>query len=124
MKVLPWCMIFFFAASTGASDRHGSSSIEGGVTLNTTIHLAGATISVDSLARGVHIQRETDGSGYYLFEEIQPGAYSMWADAKGYGCILIPRVAVHYDERVRQDFNFVRGKTYKSCEGVDKKEKK
>lgn len=123
MKALSLCLLLFVAAPIGASDRDKSSGIEGTVTLNTTIHLAGVTIGVDSLARGTHIQSETNESGNYLFDDVRPGAYSMWAEAKGYGCILIPRVAVHYSERVRQDFNFVRGKSYESCEGVEKKKR-
>jgi len=124
MKALSYLLILFIASSTGASDRQKISSIEGVVTLNTTLHLAGVTVGVDGLARGEHIQGNTDGSGYYLFAEVRPGAYSMWADAKGYGCILIPRIAVHYDERVRQDFNFVRGKAYGACEAFEKKKRK
>jgi hypothetical protein len=48
----------------------------------------------------------------------------MWADAEGYGCILIPRVVVHDGERVRQDFNFARGKAYGGCAAAEKKKKK
>lgn len=59
-----------------------------------------------------------------MFEEMRPGAYSVWADAKGYGCILIPHFVVHYGERVRQDFNFIGGKAYGGCESVEKKKPK
>jgi hypothetical protein len=116
------CVLLLLAASAGLSDPHQSSSIEGFATLNATTHLTDVTIGVDSLAKGTHLQRNTNTSGYYLFEEGEPGAYSMWAEAKGYGCILIPRVAVHYGERVHQNFNFVRGAPG-SCEPVEEKSK-
>jgi hypothetical protein len=34
----------------------------------------------------------------------------MWAEASGYGCIVIPRVIVKDGERVRRDFHFAKGK--------------
>ena len=76
------------------------------------------------MARGKFSQATTDVSGYYLFDDVRPGAYSMWAEARGYGCILIPHIAVHYGERVRQDFNFVRGKSYDGCEAIERKKVK
>lgn len=124
MKALVCWLILFFSAPIAGHDTHKSSSIHGFVTLNTTIYLADVKIGLDSLATGVHIESETDVSGHYLFDEVRPGAYSMWADAKQYGCILIPRVAVHYDERVRQDFNFVRTISRKGCEAIERKKKK
>jgi hypothetical protein len=124
MKWKSVCLALFFTASVVVSDPHQSSSIEGFVTLNAVTHLAGVTIGVDRLGQETHLHLKTNTSGHYLFEEVQPGAYSMWADAKGYGCILIPRVAVHYGERVRQDFNFVRGQIPGGCEPVEKNDRK
>lgn len=124
MKLKCQYLVLLFAVSILASDARKVSSVEGAVTLNSMTALSGVTIELDNLARGTHLQSTTNTSGYYLFEEIRPGAYSMWADAKGYGCILIPRLAVHYGERVRQDFNFVRGKAYGGCEAVEKKKAK
>ena len=124
MKFKCWCPILFFAASTLASDPSKISGVEGFVTLNAVASLPGVTIGVGSQVRGTHLQTTTNTSGYYLFDEIRPRAYTMWAEARTYGCILIPRVVVHYGERVRQDFNFVRGKAYGGCEPVDRKKPK
>lgn len=123
MKIASRWLVLLLTASTGARDLHKGSSIEGFVTLNATTFLSGVAIGVDGLGGSEHIESKSDGSGHYLFEEIRPGAYSMWADAKGYGCILIPRVAVHYEERVRQDFNFIRGRAYGGCEATKKRSK-
>ena len=124
MKFKSRWLALFFAASISPSDPHQSSSIEGFVTLNAATQLADVKIGVDGLARGMHLQVKTNTSGHYLFEEVLPGAYSMWADAKGYGCILIPRVPVHYGERVRRDFNFVRGRVPGACEPVEQSKPK
>jgi hypothetical protein len=124
MKVSCCCVALLFALPILAGNSDKRPGIEGFVTLNETIPLAGVTIGIDSLAQGTYWETTTNTSGYYLFEEVRPGAYSMWADAKGYGCILIPHVAVHYDERVRQDFNFARGKAYGGCNAAPKKKPK
>jgi hypothetical protein len=92
------------------------SCVEGNVTLNSLTPLSGVTIGVDSTTRDIHLQRTTNSAGYFLFEQIRPGPYTIWADAKGYGCILIPRLIVPRGERVRQDFNFIRGGLYGACE--------
>ncbi len=116
-----WSLVLFLAAATIASDPAKNSSIEGFVTLNGAAYLAGVTIGVANQASGGHFEVRTNKSGYYVFEDIRPGAYTIWADAQGYGCILIPRLALHYSERVRQDFDFVRGKARQGCEAVDTK---
>ncbi len=121
MKFTKWCLIFLFTASTLATGPT-RSSVDGLVTLNGISPLPDVTVGLEGLANGRHWQAKTNASGYYLFEDVRPGAYSMWADARGYGCILIPRVAAHQGERVRQDFSFVRGKAYGACEGSEKKE--
>jgi hypothetical protein len=120
MKLEGLCLIFFVIGSTLASDRSKSSSLEGFVTVDAVSPLSGVTIGVDNLARGTHLQSTTNTSGHYLFEDIRPGAYSVSAEAKGYGCIIYPRIVVNYGERVRQDFTFVRGKALGDCETADK----
>jgi hypothetical protein len=123
MKTRSLCpgFLLFLAASTVGNDLPNASSIEGFVTLNSASYLAGVKVGVDNRARGTHFEGKTNTSGYYMFEDIRPGAYSIWAEVKGYGCILIPRLAVHYGERVRQDFNFVAGGAHEGCEPVEKK---
>ena len=124
MKFKCWCLIFLFAASSRATDTNQRAIIEGFVTLNAVSPLSGVTIGIEELARGKYSQATTDVSGYYLFDDVRPGAYSMWAEARGYGCILIPHITVRYGERVRQDFNFVRGKAYGGCEPIEKRKVK
>lgn len=102
----------------------GEASVQGFVALNAVASLPGVTIGLDNLGHGTHFEATTDGSGYYQFPEVTPGAYSIFADAKGYGCILIPHLAVHYGEQVRQDFNFVRGRAYDGCDVENKKKSK
>ena len=118
MKVSLSCLTLLLAVPILAGNSNKSSSVEGFVTLNAMVPLAGVTVEIDSRGWGIHLEGTTNTSGHYLFQEVRPGAYSMWADAKGYGCILIPHVAVNCDARVRQDFNFVRGKAHRGCDAT------
>lgn len=118
MKASGWYLTLLLGLATLAGSANKSSTVDGFVTLNATVPLAGVTIGIDSRAWGIHLESTTNASGYYLFQDVRPGAYAMWADAKGYGCILIPHVAVNYDAHVRQDFNFVRGKAYGGCDAT------
>ena len=107
---------FLFAAFTQASDRAKYSSVDGFVTLNGQTPIPNATIGLENEARGTHLRQKTDTVGHYVFEELMPGPYTIWAEASGYGCILIPRVIVERDQRVRQDFTFTRGTMKRGCE--------
>ncbi|MBV8573214.1 MAG: carboxypeptidase regulatory-like domain-containing protein [Acidobacteriaceae bacterium] len=118
------CLVVAVAFSCLASDDTHRSSVEGAVTLNSRSALPAVTIGIDSRGEGVHLETVTNTAGYYLFAEVKPGAYSMWADARGYGCILIPRVAVQYGQRVRRDFNFVRAQPREGCEPLTESQDK
>lgn len=100
------------------------AAIEGFVTSDLAASLPGATIGIDSLTRGYHREAITNTSGFYSIEELQPGAYSIFAEAKGYGCIIYPRVALIPGQHLRQDFRFVRTKRYpEGCEPPKKSDK-
>jgi hypothetical protein len=116
MKVKHACALFLLATFTLGVDRTKTSSVEGFITLNGQTPIANATVGLQNEARGTHLQRQTDTSGYYLFEEVMPGPYTIWAEATGYGCILIPRLIVERGQRVHQDFTFVRGTIKRDCE--------
>ena len=99
-----------------------ASGIEGFVTADVTASIPNARIGVDSVSKGLHRETVTDVSGYYLVVELSPGAYSVWAEVPGLGCILYPRVIVFPGQIVRQDFHFVRTKRHaNTCESIPKK---
>lgn len=114
-------LIILLAAVTLGSDSRKISSVEGRVTFDSRQALPAVTVQLDDLGRGTHVEKITQASGYYLFDQVRPGAYSMWVEADEYGCILVPRLAVHYGQRVRRDFNFERGKPHGSCDSVETK---
>ncbi len=93
--------------STGDTQPVTRSGIDGFVTMDVTAAATGASIGVDSMTKGGHFRATTSNSGYYLVDDIEPGAYSVWAEVKGIGCIIYPNVAVYRGQRTRRDFNFV-----------------
>ena len=104
-----------------AREPNTRSSLDGFVTSDLTAALPGATVGIDGLTGGLHRQTATNSSGYYLLDDVPPGGYSVWAEVRGYGCIIYPHVAVFRGQRTRQDFHFVRGKRLpKGCQPVEK----
>src|SRR5689334_14839630 len=115
------CLLLLFAAIVGGEPKQ-ASSVEGFVTSELTASLPGAKIGLDGLAKPIHRETRTDASGYYFLGDLQPGAYTVWAEVTGLGCIIYPRVIVNYGERVRKDFQFIRGKRPGGCEPLQKKQ--
>jgi hypothetical protein len=119
MKVVLFCLALFVTASGYVNEPENSSSVEGSVTLNGLTPLPNVTIGLENSARGTFFKSKSNASGYYLFQQIRPGSYTIWAEASGYGCILIPRIIVQRGERTRQDFRFVRQKAIDNCEPLE-----
>jgi hypothetical protein len=111
--ILCQCLMFAVAAGLLAEARADEQSgIEGFVTTELTATVPGARVGIDSLSKGFHREATTDVMGYYSINDLTPGAYSIWAEVRGLGCIIYPHVALLPGKRVRQDFRFVRTKRY------------
>ena len=100
--------------ASGGADQ--PSGIEGFVTADVSASVPGARIGVDSISKAFHRETATDVTGYYSIGDLSPGAYSVWAEVRGLGCIIYPHVALVPGKRLRQDFRFVRTARYpQSC---------
>lgn len=116
-SVFAFFSMTFFAVLSAQQEGPGSAGvIEGYVTTDASAPLAAVRIGVDSLTKTAHFEAQTNTSGYYVFENVTPGAYTVWADARGFGCVVIPRVIVNYGTRLRKDFQFTHGKKKFSCD--------
>lgn len=103
--------------ATAETDK--PSGIDGFVTTELTAAVPGARVGIDSLSKGFHRETTTDVTGYYSMDDLTPGAYSIWAEVRGLGCIIYPRLALMPGKRVRQDFRFVRTRRYPgACDAV------
>jgi len=57
-------------------------------------------------------------------DDLNPGAYSVWAEVKSVGCIIYPNIPIFPGKRVRQDFHFVRTRRNSgNCQPVGKTQK-
>lgn len=74
-----WCAL---VASSGA--QTGTTSLRGIVTDATGAVLPAAHVALDDRQRGTHLDRSASASGEYLFPQVQPGNYTLTADAQGF----------------------------------------
>jgi hypothetical protein len=93
-------------ALNGKSDQ--SCGIEGFVTSDAVAAVPGARVGIDSVTKGLHRESSTNINGHYSFEELPPGAYSIWAEIKDLGCLVYPHISLFPGRRVRQDFHFAK----------------
>ena len=122
MKFKKLCFSLFLAAVVRPQDQQQSSAIEGFVTSDLAAVVPNATIRLDSITKGYHRDTQANASGYYMFDELQSGAYSLCAEVRGLGCIIYPHIALMPGQHLRQDFSFVRTKRHpEGCEPPLKK---
>ena len=78
-------------------------TIQGGVFDQTGGAVAGATVSVVDVARGVTRTLTTDGAGQYIANALTPGTYTVRAEAKGFRAEEHSGVLVEVGQNVRMD---------------------
>jgi hypothetical protein len=124
MKLSIGCLVLFLSTMTGHIghiEPKAAASIEGFVTNDVAEFLPQAKIGAQSATGAIHRTATTDTSGYYLMQDIRPGSYTMWAEAKAYGCIVYPHITVGYGQRLRQDFRFAKVKRNPgNCEPLER----
>src|SRR5690348_5460112 len=108
--------LILFAEMLIASPKR-ITGVEGVVTIDGS-PFAGVEVEASSASIGAFWETSTNPSGHYLLDEMRPGRYTMWAEASGHGCIVIPRVVIKDGVRTRQDFHFRKGRTYPGCESL------
>jgi hypothetical protein len=124
MKLKNVSLALLLAALATNARQPQPATIEGFVTSNVVSVLPNAKVGVESLTRGVHREAVTNTSGYYIIDELQSGAYSVYAEVPGYGCIIYPHVVLMPGQHMREDFVFVRTGHYPSaCQPTHEKDK-
>jgi hypothetical protein len=89
------CLPLFSQTSQG--------TIQGGVFDQTGGAVAGATVSVIDVARGVTRALATDGAGQYVANDLTPGTYTVKATAKGFQTVEHNGVLVEVGQNIRVD---------------------
>ena len=90
-----FCVPLFSQTSQG--------TIQGGVFDQTGGAVAGATVSVIDMARGVTRALTTDGAGQYVANDLTPGTYTVKATAKGFQTVEHSGVLVEVGQNIRVD---------------------
>lgn len=93
--VLFLCLPIFSQGSQG--------TIQGGVFDQTGGAIAGATITVIDVARGVTRTLVTDGAGQYVALNVTPGTYTVRAEAKGFQAVEHSGILVEVAQNIRVD---------------------
>jgi len=78
-------------------------SIQGGVFDQSGGAIAGATVTVIDVARGVSRSLVADGAGQYVAVNLTPGTYTVRAEAKGFSAVEHSGVLVEVGQSVRVD---------------------
>ena len=83
--------------------------VYGGVTDQSGGVIAGATVTVVDVARGVSRPLTTDGAGEYNAPNLLPGTYTVRAEAKGFQSVEHQNIQLQVGGELRQDFTLQPG---------------
>ena len=95
------CIPLFSQANQG--------TIQGGVFDQTGGAIAGAMVTVTDVARGVSRALTTDGAGQYVASSLNPGTYTVRAEAKGFRTVEHSGVLVQVGQNIRVDLTVQAG---------------
>jgi hypothetical protein len=87
----------------------GQGTIQGGVFDQTGGAIAGATVTVTDVARGVARPLITDSAGAYIATNLTPGIYTVRGEAKGFQALEHSNIQVQVDQSVRIDLTLQPG---------------
>ena len=87
----------------------GNGNIQGGVFDQTGGAIAGATVTVIDLARGITRPLTTDSAGQYLAANVNPGMYTVRGEAKGFQTTEHANVLVEVGQTIRIDLTLTPG---------------
>jgi hypothetical protein len=109
-RVLAMVCVMFFAA--GSAYPQGSTGrILGSVTDQSGGNVAGATLTITDVARGVSQTLTTDSDGEYVASNLVPGTYTVRAEYKGFKTFERKNILIEVGKDVRIDTVLVTGST-------------
>lgn len=99
---LPMVVALLLVCAPGFAQT-SQGTIQGGVFDQTGGAIAGATISVVDVARGVTRTLTTDDAGQYVANSLTPGTYTVRAEAKGFRTVEHSGVLLEVGQSIRVD---------------------
>jgi len=102
-------MMLFFLICLPTFSQTNQGRIQGGVFDQTGGVIAGATVTVTDVARGVSRALVTDSAGEYSAISLVPGTYTVRGEAKGFKVVEHTNVLVQVGEDIRVDLTLQAG---------------
>ncbi len=88
------CGIAFLVVTGMASAQEYRARVQGLVTDPSQAAVVGAKVTLKNVNMGIENQKESDATGRYLFDFVQPGSYTVSIEAAGFQKFVQERVAV------------------------------
>ena len=89
--------VLFLLFPVSLTAQQGTTSLRGTVTDIQSATVSGASVSLQDVERGVHLQTVTNDAGYYEFHQLPPGTYRLDISMAGFKTVtaenLVLRVA-------------------------------
>jgi Carboxypeptidase regulatory-like domain/TonB dependent receptor len=95
--------LLLFLICLSAFSQSNQGTIQGGIFDQTGGAIAGATVSVIDVARGVTRSLTTDAAGEYVAPSLLPGTYTVRAESKGFRTTEHSGVLVEVGQTIRVD---------------------
>ena len=101
MKVSGYIILgILFGVLTATTFAQSTATLSGTVTDPSGAVVAGAHVTVHSLATGVDRAIDTDPAGLYVVPSLQPGDYRVQASASGFGTFTVQKVTLNVSQSV------------------------
>jgi hypothetical protein len=84
----------FFLFSTLASGQEFRGRVQGNVTDPSKAAIVAAKVTLTNVGTGVETVRETDAAGFYRFDFVQPGAYTVTVESPGFNRYIRENIRV------------------------------
>jgi hypothetical protein len=91
VRKLSW-LTLFLAAALAAQEYRGR--VQGLVTDPSQAAIVGAKVTLRNVNTGIETTRETDATGRYLFDFVQPGSYTLTVEAAGFNRFVQENITV------------------------------
>src|SRR5215469_12808529 len=102
-----------FAVALGLNAQTESASVVGTVTDSTGAAVAGANVTIRNPRTNAAINAQTSADGNYSSPPLEPGSYSVTAEAQGFARI-IQNINLDVDQHARVDFSLKPGQVSES----------
>ncbi len=93
----------FLSLPPGAYAQTATGQVNGIVSDSSGGAIAGATVRLTNEGTNIVSQAETNGTGYYLFINVQPGSYNLSVEAKGFKSARLSGLNVAVNQGITQN---------------------